>query len=84
MTDDRLAALATTLVTLAMVGCLVYNYPLDGSLEGVAFEFSTSWLGADSGFDVGFNVGLDGISLWMFALSALLMVTSVGGLEMGG
>jgi len=76
-TQVRLAALATTLVTLAMVGCLVSNYPLDGSLEGVAFEFSTSWLGADSGFDVGFNVGLDGISLWMFALSALLMVTSV-------
>lgn len=32
---------------------------------------------ADSGFDIHFHVGLDGISLWLFGLSALLMVTSV-------
>lgn len=34
------------------------------------------WL-SDSRFDIRFSVGLDGLSLWLFALSSLLMVTSV-------
>ena len=36
---------------------------------------TVSWLGADSPLDIRFSVGLDGLGLWLFALSALLMLT---------
>ena len=36
-----------------------------------------AWLPSETGIDVRFAVGLDGLSLWMYGLSALLMVSSV-------
>ncbi len=36
-----------------------------------------AWLPPSTGIDVRFSVGLDGLSLWMYGLSALLMVSSV-------
>ncbi|MFP6674002.1 MAG: NADH-quinone oxidoreductase subunit M, partial [Pirellulaceae bacterium] len=36
-----------------------------------------SWFDASRDLNVQFSLGLDGLSLWMFALSAVLMVTSI-------
>jgi NADH-quinone oxidoreductase subunit M len=66
----RLTALVTSLVTLACAGWLVFQYPNGQE----AFEYG--WL-SGSGIDVRFSLGLDGLSLWMFGLSALLTVTAV-------
>lgn len=64
----RYAALAVTLVTLALVGKILLARPLA--------EVDLPWL-ARAGIDVRFSLGLDGLSLWMFGLTALLMVTCV-------
>jgi NADH-quinone oxidoreductase subunit M len=69
----RLTALVTTLVTLGCAGWLVFHYP-DGP---VAFDYDWLERGVLSGVDVRFSLGLDGLSLWMFGLSALLTVTAV-------
>lgn len=70
----RWTALGTTLATLVVAAILVNAFP-----PGAA-EFAVTnhdWLGAATGVDIRFHVGLDGISLWLFGLSALLMVTAV-------
>lgn len=65
-------ALLTSVVTLMLAGGLVFRYPAESA------EFDATWLSvAASGVDVRFSLGLDGLSLWLFGLSALLMVTSV-------
>ncbi|MEX0979212.1 MAG: hypothetical protein WDZ48_10185, partial [Pirellulales bacterium] len=70
----RQSALVTSLLTLLLVGVLVWNYePKDQPYAAS----SMSWLGASSAIDIQFSVGLDGLSLWLFALSALLMFTCV-------
>lgn len=66
----RLTALVTSLVTLACAGWLVFHYPNGQEV----FEYG--WL-RGSGIDVNFSLGLDGLSLWMFGLSALLTLTAV-------
>lgn len=75
----RRIALATTLVTLVLTLVLAANFPNDGDLgEERSFANSSfAWLGGDSGIDVQLSVGLDGLSLWLFVLSALLMVTAL-------
>ncbi|MCP4189403.1 MAG: NADH-quinone oxidoreductase subunit M [Planctomycetaceae bacterium] len=35
------------------------------------------WLPASTGIDVRFSIGLDGLSVWLYALSALLMLSAV-------
>lgn len=75
----RRIALTTTLITLGLTLVLAANFPHDGEL-GEAGSFASSsftWLGGDSGLDVRMSVGLDGLSLWLFVLSALLMVTAL-------
>ena len=67
----RTAALATTLVTAVLAGVIVFGYPQ------YAPTFSASWLGPDSAIDIRLALELDGLSLWLFGLSALLLVTSV-------
>jgi NADH-quinone oxidoreductase subunit M len=67
----RRVALVTALVTLVVVGYVVLQDPRDTA-------FDATWLAPSGGsLDVRFHVGLDGLSLWMFGLSALLTVTSV-------
>jgi NADH-quinone oxidoreductase subunit M len=73
----RPIALIVTLTTLVAAGVLVANFPADGHLAEPFAASETSWLGAMSGMDVRFSVALDGLSLWLFALSALLMVSAV-------
>ena len=76
----RVVALAVTLGTLACAGQLLLNYP--GGSSQVEQEFAVTdvpWLAQAAGsvLDVRFSVGIDGLGVWMFGLSALLMVTSV-------
>ena len=76
----RRIALATTLVTLVLTVVLAANFPHDGNLQESGGSFASSslaWLGGDSGIDVRLSVGLDGLSLWLFVLSSVLMVTAL-------
>jgi len=66
----RIVALILTLVTLALAGTLIVNYQPDALAE-------YQWLRSDAGLDVRISLELDGLSLWLFGLSALLMVTCV-------
>jgi NADH-quinone oxidoreductase subunit M len=70
----RQSALVTALLTLGLAGVLVWNY--DASTQPFAAS-SLAWLGPSSAIDVQFSVALDGLSLWLFALSALLLLTCV-------
>ena len=74
-------ALATTLLTLVPVGMLAARFPANGDLAEQALGgfagFQTDWVGALIGIDVQLRLGLDGLSLWLFVLSAILMVTAV-------
>ncbi|MEN6459600.1 MAG: NADH-quinone oxidoreductase subunit M [Thermoguttaceae bacterium] len=70
----RWVALLVALAVLALTAVLVGRYA-----EGTA-GFAASrldWLGPATGLDVRFDVALDGLSLWLFALTALLMVVAV-------
>jgi NADH-quinone oxidoreductase subunit M len=70
----RQSALVTSLITLALAAVLVAGFdPAEQPLGAVALP----WLGPSSAIDISFSVGLDGLSLWLFALSALLLLTCV-------
>jgi NADH-quinone oxidoreductase subunit M len=71
----RRFALLTALLTLALTVVLVGFYP-----GGTAPFAGTDWAwlgGTDSLLDVRFSIALDGLSLWLFALTTLLAVVSV-------
>jgi NADH-quinone oxidoreductase subunit M len=70
----RWCALVIAVVTLIGAGALAASFPGGGELFAAT---NYDWLGAATGFDIRFHVALDGISLWLFALSALLTVTAV-------
>src|SRR5262249_3609061 len=70
----RAVALLTSLLTLVMAAILVANFT--GGAEDFAGT-SYPWLPLNFKLDIRFSVALDGISLWFFALSALLTVTSI-------
>jgi NADH-quinone oxidoreductase subunit M len=71
----RRVALATMLVGLALAAVLVCRYPI-GAAQFAVTEFAwLGWTGAP--IDVRFSVGLDGLSLWLFALTALLGLVAV-------
>lgn len=64
----RWIALGTTLVTMYWAAkCVLAHQP--PSLDQAWFT--------GSGVDIRFNLGLDGLSLWLFGLSALLSISSV-------
>jgi len=68
----RGVALAVSLLTLAAAGLVVFRHHVDPA------EVDWAWLGsAAGGIDVRFSLGLDGLSLWLYGLSALLSVTAV-------
>jgi NADH-quinone oxidoreductase subunit M len=70
----RQSALLTSLITLVLAVRVVTLFP--GGTSAFALS-KASWLGAGSGLEVSLSLGLDGLSLWLFALSALLTVVSV-------
>ena len=71
----RGTALVTSLVTLGLAGYLVYNCQIGDNNFAVS-----DWVGLggnEAAVNIHFSLGLDGLGLWLFALSALLSVTSV-------
>src|SRR5436190_12150134 len=69
----RVAALAVTLLTLFCAGQLVFGYPAGGTAADFALT-DASWLAGSvrPAVDIRFSVGLDGLGVWLFGLSALL------------
>jgi len=68
-------ALVSTLFVLGMATVLAIRFP--GGVEPFAV-FDGSWLGsAGAPVDIRFSLALDGLSVWLFALTALLMVVAV-------
>jgi NADH-quinone oxidoreductase subunit M len=74
----RQSAAVTSLATLGLAGWLIVRYLGDpAAVAGIPFALTeVPWLTGDF-FDVRLSLGLDGLSLWMFGLSALLTVTAV-------
>ncbi|HVX13193.1 MAG TPA: NADH-quinone oxidoreductase subunit M [Pirellulales bacterium] len=67
----RRAALAVSLITLALVAGIVRQFD-PAAPAGVDW----SWFSSEP-IDIRFSLALDGLSLWFFGLSALLTVTCV-------
>ena len=73
----RQVALMFALGTLMVAAVLIAQFPATGEVgQGFAVT-DVAWLGDLPGFDIRYNVGLDGLGLWLFGLSALLVLTSV-------
>ncbi len=75
----RNLALAVTLATmgLSMVLVLAFRTGVAGpqfAIEGEGGHYGLGWMPR---YGVRFALGLDGISLWLFALTSLLMITAV-------
>ena len=74
----RQSAAVTALLTLVAAGWLVVRYL--ASPEAAASQpfavVTLPWL-VDGMFDVRLSLGLDGLSIWLFGLSALLSLTAV-------
>ncbi|RLS30416.1 MAG: NADH-quinone oxidoreductase subunit M [Planctomycetota bacterium] len=74
----RQSAAVTTVITLLGTGWLMLSYL--ASPEAAAGEpyavSEAAWL-VDGPFNVRLSLGLDGLSLWLFGLSALLSLTAV-------
>jgi NADH:ubiquinone oxidoreductase subunit 4 (subunit M) len=72
----RWAALLVALATLVLAGIVIGGFLQEAAAPTAFAETTVPWLTA-SGFDIRLAVALDGLSLWLFGLSALLMFTSV-------
>ncbi|MEI7781314.1 MAG: proton-conducting transporter membrane subunit, partial [Planctomycetota bacterium] len=74
----RQSAAVTAVITLALTGWLIVRYLQ--SPEAAAGQpyatISTPWL-TEGMFDIRLSLGIDGLSLWLFGLSALLSLTAV-------
>ena len=75
----RSFALAITLATMGLSLLLLFAFRSQVAGPQFAFEGSDGKLGLGwmPRYGVRFALGLDGISLWLFALTSLLMITSV-------
>jgi len=71
----RWIALATTVLTALMAAVVISRFPADGA---PAAGFTTDWAWLQAGnVGVRFSIGLDGLGVWLFGLSSLLMITAV-------
>lgn len=70
----RALALLTALITMALSLALLVGF--DAKAQGMQFESKTPWLSVGSG-TVHFALGLDGISLWLFVLSTVLVIPAI-------
>ncbi len=75
----RVSALATVLLTCVLAAILVFSYPAG---DAAFAQTDVTWLGwpgssPDSSSAIHFNIALDGLSVWMFGLTAMLMITAV-------
>ena len=74
----RVGTLVVTLVVLGLTANLVARYSNAAQETGFAAESDDSWLKlADSAINIHFSIAIDGLSLWLFALTALLSVVAV-------
>ncbi|MBN1912555.1 MAG: NADH-quinone oxidoreductase subunit M [Pirellulales bacterium] len=72
----RRVALITALVVAVMAAVLVFSFPAGSTAPFAAVD--VAWLGTDAGpIDVRLSLGLDGLSVWLFGLTALLSVVAV-------
>jgi NADH-quinone oxidoreductase subunit M len=72
----RQGALVTALATLASAAALVEQFVRS---PGEVAAFDVPWLSniEGAGIDIRLSLGLDGLSVWLFGLSALLTLTAV-------
>ncbi|HYW78737.1 MAG TPA: NADH-quinone oxidoreductase subunit M [Thermoguttaceae bacterium] len=71
----RVCALGTVLLTCVLAAILVFSYPAG---EAAYAQTDVTWLGwPGSAVDIHFNIALDGLSVWMFGLTSMLMITAV-------
>ena len=68
----RWGALVVTLLTLVMTVLVIWRFYPENSAATLG---DWPWLGAP--FNIRFSIGLDGLSVWLFGLSAVLMVSAV-------
>jgi NADH-quinone oxidoreductase subunit M len=74
----RQSAAVTSLITLALAGTLVLRFlGSDAATAGGFFAACELEWFVSGPLDIRFSVGLDGLSVWLFGLSALLTVTAV-------
>jgi NADH-quinone oxidoreductase subunit M len=74
--QGRRTALVTALLTFVLAALLVAFYP--AGARAFAVLDRVRWLGwTDGVVDVRFSIGLDGLSLWLFGLTSLLMIVAV-------
>jgi NADH-quinone oxidoreductase subunit M len=75
----RSIALGNAIVTLGFSLILLWGF--DSAVSGPQFAFSRGsqlgleWLGRPN---IRFSLGLDGLSLWLFVLTSILLITSIG------
>ena len=75
----RSIALGTAIVTLGSSLILLWGF--DSEVSGPQFAFARGnqlgleWLGRPN---IRFSLGLDGLSLWLFVLTSVLLITSIG------
>ena len=74
----RQSAATTAVLTLVAAGWLILRYLMstEAASNQVFAMVSVPWLTGGM-FDIRLSVGLDGLSLWLFGLSALLSVTAI-------
>jgi NADH-quinone oxidoreductase subunit M len=75
----RAAALGVALATLALSVLLLFGFDAEKSSPQFGFEnsdgsFGFPWMGS---LGVRFALGIDGVSLWLFVLTSLLMITAI-------
>jgi NADH-quinone oxidoreductase subunit M len=73
----RWGALLIAVLTLVLAVVILSAYPAHGEVGDGFCVVDVPWLGVHSAWDIRFSVGLDGLGLWLFGLSALLLVTCV-------
>ncbi|MBN1852697.1 MAG: NADH-quinone oxidoreductase subunit M [Pirellulales bacterium] len=71
----RQSALVTAILTLLAAGWLLVQFSNHGTEPFAATDLD--WFSDPSGIHIRFAVALDGLSAWLFGLSALLVVTCV-------
>ena len=75
----RTVAIGTALVTLALSLLLALAFRPETTTPQFAFgstsgPYGLAWIGTP---DIRFSLGLDGLSVWLFCLTSLLMITAI-------
>ncbi|REJ68277.1 MAG: NADH-quinone oxidoreductase subunit M [Planctomycetota bacterium] len=74
----RLLALFFAVATLVAATGVVVQFPTDQPAAQANYAAAAlPWLGEATGLDIRFDVAVDGLSLWLYGLSALLVLTAV-------